>query len=550
METKTCTDCGAEFKMTEKERDLYEKIKLAPPGICFYCRFRQHCAFWIFGKFRKGVSALSGDSIITVIPENVRFPIYTYAEWWSDKWTAMDYGQDYDPSRPFFDQLKELQEKIPRPHQMGNLNTNCEWCDDSWESKNCYLGRAVLRSEEVSYGYRVIDTKNSVDVTYCFIMDKSYDCLFCFNSYNLNYSRNSRNCIDSYFFFFFRSCTDCFMCWNVSNKSYCILNEQYTKEEYFKKIKEYDLGSHEQIESLKKDFEGIMQKSAVHRATYNISSETPKGNYLTNCEKCINCFQIEDSENVFNSVRGLKQETCIDMAGNWMIEASGNLSCCTECFDIRYSIWCEKVRYSEYCDLCYESEYIFGCVGVRKKKFCILNKQYTEEEYNKLREQIISDMKARGEYGKFPPYNMGLGSYNLTVGMMYLPNTNKEMIEKVGGYWEDIVEDVVDGLETKDLPDNIKDVTDDITTQALVCPMTGWRYNIAQHELEFYRQKNIPLPRVHFDVRTKERVKYLTVIEPFSATCMYCHKEVTTYYRPEWGYKNIACEECYLKEIM
>jgi len=30
----------------------------------------------------------------------------------------MVFGQDYNPDKSFFDQLKELQEKIPRPHQL------------------------------------------------------------------------------------------------------------------------------------------------------------------------------------------------------------------------------------------------------------------------------------------------------------------------------------------------------------------------------------------------------------------------------------------------
>ena len=35
------------------------------------------------------------------------------------------------------------------------------------------------------------------------------------------------------------------------------------------------------------------------------------------------------------------------------------------------------------------------------------------------------------------------------------------------------------------MPDDIKDVPDTIITQALVCPETGWRFNIAKNELIF-----------------------------------------------------------------
>ena len=35
---------------------------------------------------------------------------------------------------------------------------------------------------------------------------------------------------------------------------------------------------------------------------------------------------------------------------------------------------------------------IFGCVGVQNKQYCILNKQYTKEEYEALVPKIIEHM--------------------------------------------------------------------------------------------------------------------------------------------------------------
>ena len=83
----------------------------------------------------------------------------------------------------------------------------------------------------------------------------------------------------------------------------------------------------------------------------------------------------------------------------------------------------------------------------------------------------------------------------------------KEDILKLGGYWEDINESHINGMATSELPDNIKDVPDEIVTQALVCPETGWRFNISKNELAFHKANNIPLPRVHFDVRIMEKMK-------------------------------------------
>ena len=140
-ENRICQNCKNSFSITSGELSMYKKVGIELPTICFFCRVKQHLSFWLFGKFRKGVSNFSGQSIITVLPEKNRYPIYTLTEWHSDSWYAMDYGMDYDPTQSFFEQLQILQEKVPRPHQNGSKNTGCDWCDDVWNSKNCYLSR-------------------------------------------------------------------------------------------------------------------------------------------------------------------------------------------------------------------------------------------------------------------------------------------------------------------------------------------------------------------------------------------------------------------------
>ena len=144
---------------------------------------------------------------------------------------------------------------------------------------------------------------------------------------------------------------------------------------------------------------------------------------------------------------------------------------------------------------------------------------------------------------------MSAGPFNFSTSFFYFPNVKKEDILKLGGYWADIDESHIEGMPTSQLPDDIKDVPDDIITKALICPETGWRFNIAQNELIFYKANNIPLPRYHFDTRTKKSLKYLTILQSYPYTCFYCQKDIKAYYLPEWGYKKIACEECYKQNI-
>ncbi len=526
---------------------MYEMIGVELAHQCFACRSRQQLAFWIFGKFRKGVSDLSGKNLITVLPSKTRYPIYTSKEWFSDDWEPA--SMDYDSSRPFLDQLKELQEKVPRPHQTGENNVSCDWCDDVWECKNCYLSRSMTHCEEVSYGYRMVRVKDSFDITYCYDTERSYDCTYCFNCFNLRYSFNCRNAIDSMFLFDCRNVQNCFMSWNLRNKQYCILNQQYSKEEYQKKLDEYRFGSWKAVQNLKKEWERYVQDKAVHRENFNVKTEQSVGNYLTNCNRCVNAFYWEDSENCYNVMRGLKMKDVIDITGSWEMERSGNTADTVGGYEMKYSVWCQYCRYSEYLDLCIDCEYCFGCVGLKKKKYAILNKQYTKEEFEKLRAEIIENMKKDGSYGKFLPYDMAYSGYNVTQANIFFPLT-REKIVSLGAYWEENSDMNLEGKATSSLPDTISEVDDGITSEALVCPEAGYRYNIAPHELAFYRQHSIPLPRLHPDRRTLNRVNRVSVITAYPYACTYCGKDIQAYYPLEWEYKKIACESCYQQNIV
>ncbi len=276
LENRICEHCKQNFTISDEEFALYKKVEIELPVICFFCRIKNHLSFWMFGKFRKGKSDLSGENLITILPEKNRYPIYTFSEWNSDKWEALDYGMDYDSNRSFFAQLEELQEKIPHPHQDGSKNIGCDYCDDVWSSKNCYLSRSMKDCEDLYYSYRNLNVKNSIDMAICFFCEKSFDCSDCHNSFKLFYSKHSKDCIESYFLYDCRNCQNCFMSWNLRNKSYCIENVQYTKEEYEEKIKSFNLGFNESILKHKKRFEEIMQNEVIHRNNFIIMNKNVK----------------------------------------------------------------------------------------------------------------------------------------------------------------------------------------------------------------------------------------------------------------------------------
>ena len=78
---------------------------------------------------------------------------------------------------------------------------------------------------------------------------------------------------------------------------------------------------------------------------------------------------------------------------------------------------------------------------------------------------------------------------------------------------------------------------------------SGRPFNITVDELNYLKSNNLPLPREYPDVRTLSRLSMLMRVERNKASCHFCHKDITSYYPPELGYKIVACEECYQAKI-
>src|SRR3989338_11485568 len=83
----------------------------------------------------------------------------------------------------------------------------------------------------------------------------------------------------------------------------------------------------------------------------------------------------------------------------------------------------------EYCVECNNCEYCFGCVGLKNKKYCIFNKQYSADEYWKLVDDIKSAMLKNKEYGEFFPLNYRPFNYSDSNASIYFPLSKQEIIK-------------------------------------------------------------------------------------------------------------------------
>ena len=196
------------------------------------------------------------------------------------------------------------------------------------------------------------------------------------------------------------------------------------------------------------------------------------------------------------------------------------------------------------------SKNVFGCVSLNHGNYCILNKQYTKDDYEILVPRIIEHMRTTGEWGQhFPSRYLPFG-YNETVAQEYFPLTRTQAIES-GYSWRDAEEDVpqVERIISADqVPDSIDDVPDDILQWAITCQASGRPFKIIKQELAFCRSMRFPIPRSHPDERHRRRMALRNPRKLWSRQCAKCQKDIQTTYAPDRP-EIVYCEECYLKEV-
>ena len=242
-ETKNCQNCKKDFSIEIEDFNFYEKIKVPPPTFCPECRLIRRLIWRNERCFYKRQCDLCKKSMISAISLDSKFPVYCHDCWWGDKWDATIYGKDYDFSRTFFEQWKELLENVPILNLWGFNNIKADYSNLSAYSKNIYLSIAV-RCENVFYSQIMERSKDCMDCYWTADSELCYQNLNTAKCYKSSFLVNCRECSDSNFLFDCVNCTDCFMCSNLRYKSFCIRNKQYKREEYLEKIKSYEIDTY------------------------------------------------------------------------------------------------------------------------------------------------------------------------------------------------------------------------------------------------------------------------------------------------------------------
>lgn len=537
---KICRNCQVGFEVSEDDLKFYKKIspiiagqiyEIPIPQFCYACRLQRRLSLRNDMNLFRRKCAKSGEEIISMFSDP-EMTVYKSDVWWGDSWDGLDYARDYDFNRSFFEQWQELNKVVPHMH---NITVNCEnslYTNYNVGNKNCYLCSAGNYLEDSLYCYNVQNSRNCTDCLFVWESENLYECVQCVSCYECFYCLHSKNCHNSMFLDECISCNDCLMCFNLRNKKYCILNKQYSKEEYLKK----------KNEALSKGIEECFKFWKVERMKYpkrenhNLQSENCSSEYIIQSKNCHDCYimakECEDCRYVFNGFPGLKDSYDCLYCGEYTSQVyesigsginSSKMLFCNLCFE-----GSGDILYSSYLIGC---KNCFGCSNLKKKQYCILNKQYTKSEYENLMPRIIVQMKGNGEWGEFFPTERSLFGYNETLANLYFPLSKEEILNK-GWKW---------------MPEK-EDVKASNGENLLKCAETGKVFKIVAAEVAFYKKWNLPFPKISFSQRHKHRMELMNSWRSHNLICANCGKVMITNYEKESAAK-VYCEECYLKEI-
>ncbi|MEK7524500.1 MAG: hypothetical protein AAB588_05745 [Patescibacteria group bacterium] len=603
---QTCAHCRNPFKILSDDENFLkdispefngEKYSVPPPTHCPLCRQQRRLSWRNERHLYHRKSDLSGKTIISNLSPEKPFKIYAHDEWWSDKWDGKNYGRDFDFSRSFFEQYAELQQEVPQLAVSLWNSENSDYCNYIGHTKDSYLIFGSVYSQDCYYGSPYYST-NCIDTLVVRECERCYECTDCRKLYECFYCQDCHSSRSLMYCYDLQGCNDCIGCAGLRNKQYYIFNQPFSREEYEKRKRELDLCKPEihkhlqtQLDHLKLQIpHRYMQSNQVENVSGNYvyqSKNTYDSYYSDRCQDSKYCAQVVDLKNCYDNNYTEENELCYEYLGAY------------QNYKTLFSKFCNRVSDALYCDACHHSKNLFGCIGLRNSEYCVLNKQYSKEEYEDLVPRIIQHMQKTGaphggrsggtssyrrrdgaaqaerksgfassgecrtkrvrpslseaerihqEWGEFFPTSISPFAYNETVAQEYFPLTQKEAAAS-GWQWfdEESKKDLYLGPQVE-IPWEIKKVDNSICDQILTCEASGKLYKIIPQELEFYKSMHLPIPRKCPDQRHKDRLALRNPRQLFARKCHQCAADIQTTYSPQRPEK-IYCEKCYLEAV-
>ncbi len=412
-----------------------------------------------------------------------------------------------------FSDIQKLLQKIPvaAVNHFGE-NENCDYSDVAYDAKNIYLSIVTTRGvENAAYAFNCKDNSKNIFSSNNVLeaSENVYASNYVISSFNVFFSENIINSNNIWLSTDCIGCHECIECDGLENMSYCIANEKYDKDQYF---------SRKQV--LLQDKKNLYKR--VSKTPLNMWCTNVKWTNLYNChdvENAYSCINVNDARNIafissneengdfYDVFMGGRSTNFYGVCdAGWF---SDNCYCITQCAT------CASMYYSMFCEWC---SFCIGCIGLKNKQFCILNTQYTKEEWHQKANEIFDQMEKDWTLGEFFPANMNPFYFNDTAAYLIDPSFGKDEVTLA---WylrrdEPIRVDISNNAEVinasklwqfESFDATGKRHIDSSILKKIVVDNMGNYYKIIPMEYDFLIKHGLPLPRKHRLERMKENFK-------------------------------------------
>jgi hypothetical protein len=337
METRHCAQCAGGFYMQAAELELRErlapliagrKLTLPPPTLCPSCRMQRRLIWRNELNLFRGLDWLLGKPLITFIPPITKAKVVTVEDWHGDRWDELEYGRDFDFSRPFFAQFHELLESVPL---IALANIRCEnspYANCAAQCKNCHqIGGANL-CEDCLFGNYVNRSRACVENNFIDGCELCYECIDCRECYRLRFGQNCSGCSESWFLYDCRNVRECCGCVNLADAQFCLFNQQLSESDYRKRLAGFNLASRAALNGLREQFDDF-QLRFPHRAYRGERLEHVIGSSISDSRECLDCFDATDLDHCHYCTWLHGARDCMDVF-SWGMKAE----LCYECLEV------------------------------------------------------------------------------------------------------------------------------------------------------------------------------------------------------------------------
>ena len=565
---RVCALTGEMWMMTEEEIGWYKKFNVPPHPWAPMVRMKHLMGFpsgiAIWKKphaetpLRQGFEGQAGESLLSFVHPDSPYQIITDKEWFSKEFEQTE--RELDPTKPFFDQFRELAYSIP----VGNLrddgsNVNCVGVDII-TSQDCYMFFSGYSNKHSLYSSISYESEDSCLVTNAKQIRSSYMINACADLHGCRYCFQNGKLIDCTFSFACDNLEHCYGTCNQSHKKYLFWNEQLSEGEWKKRMSEIDLSDQRVWDAEVAKFHKMVVEEAYWSPDFHLEPmEDWSGEYLLNSTRVHDSYWVGDSLDLYYCwvVLGAQQSAFTVWSG-WGDTAYLSVDLLSG-HEVRMCmrVWrCQNIEYSMDC---YDCENCFGCVGLRKKKFHIYNKPYAEEAYWKKLDEIKCAMldgstsltTGRGEYGMFFPAEISQVGYEYSMGQLFLGYTDAELNAFGAPRFDPTrgnVEVGSDVIRASELPHHLADVDPARHIgKPILDEKLGRMYTITAGELKFYQKHGLPIPKEHFLTRMTHLFRHANTPIPEDVTCVQCGVNVRTWKNALFsGRRRILCRPCYL----